>query len=182
MGNTNKKKCKKAILKQQEECICRIKNNNGEGTGFFCTIPNDQNEQINILITTNHIINTKIIKESDNIIISLNNEKEKKTINIDENRKIYISEKYDVSIIEIKEEDNINKFIELDKDIFDYNNRKINENIYIIQSPKLVNSVKKSSVSYGIITNIQDEYNIIHKCDTESGPSGAPILKFQIIK
>ena len=163
--------CTEIILNQMKQCICEIKNNNGNGTGFFCKIPN---KNINLLITNNHVINEEIIKENDNIILRLNNDKEKKKIKLDENRKIYTSEKYDTTIIEIKEEDNINKYIELDEDIFEED--KSNENIYIIQYPRLINTEQKAAVSYGILKEIQNEYNIIHKCSTEPGSSGSPIL------
>ena len=116
--------CTEIVLNQMKECICKIKNKKGNGTGFFCKIP-DKN--INLLITNNHIINEEIINENHNIIVSLDNEKVMKEIKLDENKKIYTSEKYDTTIIEIKEGDNINKYIELDEDIFKENK------IYVIR-------------------------------------------------
>ena len=92
-----------------------------------------------------------------------------KKIKLDENRKIYTSIKYDTTIIEIEEEDNINKYIELDKIIFDDLSNLCNENIYIIQYPRLINTEQKAAVSYGILEEIQDKYNIVHKCSTETG-------------
>ena len=66
------------------------------------------------MVTNNHVIDEEIIKENKEIIVTLNDDKEKIKINI-ENRKIYTNEKYDVTIIEIKE--NIKNYLELD--IFD---------------------------------------------------------------
>ena len=82
-------KCTEIILNQMKECICKIKNKNGNGTGFFCIIPE---KKINLLITNNHVINEEIINENDKIIVSLRNDKEMKKITIDENRKIYTSQ------------------------------------------------------------------------------------------
>ena len=79
--------CTEIILKQMKECICIIKNKKGNGTGFFCKIP-DKN--INILLTNNHIINDEIIKENENIVVSLNNNKEMKKIELDEIEKFIL--------------------------------------------------------------------------------------------
>ena len=74
------------------------------------------------LITANHVINQEIINEEKVINVTINDEDEKgnKYINIDKtNRNIYTSEKYDIIIIEIKpEQDQINYFLEIDKNIF----------------------------------------------------------------
>ena len=53
-------------------------------------------------MTNNHIIDEKIIKENKNIYVTLNDNKEKINIIIDDNRKIYTSKQYDTTIIEIK--------------------------------------------------------------------------------
>ena len=50
-------------------------------------------------------------------------------------KKINTSKKYDITIIEIKEE-KINNYIKLDSNIFDDNINICNENIYIIQYPE----------------------------------------------
>jgi len=47
--------------------ICKIENNYGNGTGFFCQILNKQ-----LLITNNHIINEEIIKDKNIIKVKLN--------------------------------------------------------------------------------------------------------------
>ena len=161
------------ILEQMKKYICKIENKNGNGTGFFCYIPY-QNEKIEVMITNNHIINEDIIKNNKSIEISLNDNKENKIINI-EKRKIYTSIKYDTTIIPINsEEDKINNFLEIDEEIF--NNKMYNKSIYILQYPRIYLGEQKASVSYGILKNIQDEYNIIHYCYTENGSSGSPIL------
>ncbi len=169
--------CTDTILKQMKECICKINNQKGKGTGFFCYIPNN-NKKIPVLITCNHVIDEEIIKKDDNIIVTLNNDKEKKIINLNKNRKIYTNkkERYDTTIIEIKEGDNINKFLDLDVHLFDDIQNICNENIYVIQYPKLKLSQQIAAVSYGILKTIDNEYKINHTCSTETGASGSPIL------
>ena len=159
----------KIILEQMEKCICKIiKKDGSKGTGFFCNIKND-NIIIKVMITNNHIINEEYINRNNEIRISLNNDKEFKEIIINDERIIYTNIEYDTTIIEIKDEDGINNFMELDDNYF--NNSYKNKSIYIIQ----YRSGKKKGVSYGIINDI-DNYNIEYYCNTEEGSSGAPIL------
>lgn len=165
------------ILAQMKKGICKIKNKNGKGTGFFCNIAHE-NCTIPVMITANHVINQEIINEEKVINVTINDEDEKgnKYINIDKtNRKIYTSEKYDITIIEIKpEQDQINYFLEVDKNIFKEINNIYNESIYIPQYPKYGNE-QKASVSYGILRDIQS-HELFHFCSTEVGSSGSPIL------
>ena len=86
------------ILEQMKKCICKIENGNDKGTGFFCYIP-FENKKLEVMITNNHVINEKIIKNNKVIKIS-NDDNDKRIINI-EKRKIYTSEKYDTTIIPI---------------------------------------------------------------------------------
>ena len=109
------------ILGQMKKGICKIKNKKGKGTGFFFNIAHE-NCNIPVMITASHVINQEIINEEKviNVIINDEDEKGNKYINIDKtNRKIYTSEKYDIMIIEIKpKQDQINYFLEIDKNIF----------------------------------------------------------------
>ena len=169
----------KKILFQMQNCICKINNSNGKGTGFFCYITNIKNQNIKypVLITNNHVINEQIIEESKSIKLSLNDD-DTKTIDINlKNRKIYTSIDYDTTIIEIQpvnDKLNENNFLELDMRIFEDNINLINEDIYIIQYPKYNFSLQKAAVSYGKIIEIRendvkigDEYDIFHLCSTE---------------
>ena len=47
----------KKIVEQITNCICKVKNNQLIGTGFFCKIPYQNNTKINVLITSYQIIN-----------------------------------------------------------------------------------------------------------------------------
>ena len=174
------------ILSQMKNSICKIHKLNGSNaTGFFCKIKyfNKQN-LLPVLITNNHVLNEDDIADKKNVCITINNEKENKSIYIDESRKKYTSSKFDITIIEIKiKEDNIdiNNFLEIDETI--YKNRLfvetalINKSIYIIHYPK----GKNVKVSYGLLSNIIDN-DINHLCCTEEGSSGAPIISLETNK
>ena len=105
------------ILFQMNNCICRVYNNNRNGSGFFVKIPYKTN-MLPVLITNNHVINIDDILNKSIISIYINNDKSLKKIKLDNNRKIYLNEKSNITIIEIKEEDKLNnKYLELDDNI-----------------------------------------------------------------
>ena len=173
--------CTKKLVEQMEKDICKIIVEKDRGTGLFCKIPFPNKEtMLNVLITNNHIINDDLLYNTErNIKIKIEEEENEKVINLN-NRLRYTSKKYDTTIIEIKEEDKINNFLELDDDIINNIINNKNENVkykektvYIIHYPE-----GNLSVSYGIINDIfEDEpYNFLHKCSTRKGSSGSPII------
>ena len=121
--------CSKKIIKQMERNICKITVGENQGTGFFCKIPfPDLNNMLSVFITNNHIINKELLyKDSSIIDIDIEEEKNIKKLNLN-NRMKYTNEEYDITIIEIKEKDGINNYLELDdniiNDIIKNNNRK----------------------------------------------------------
>ena len=94
-------------------------------------------------------------------------------------RRFYTEKKqYDITIIEIIEEDQIdeNSFLEIEMN----KNISIKENdnnIYVIHYPK----GEEISVSPGRINNINNN-NIFHSCSTDYGSSGGPILDKTTLK
>ena len=118
----------KAILYQMENCICKIKIENNETIGFFCLLPLKK-MFLRVLITNNLIINEETLTKKE-LLIEFLNEKEIKKIAL-KNRKKYTNKEYNTTIIEIKEEDKINKFLELDEDLVEMiNEKKDADNIY----------------------------------------------------
>ena len=65
------------ILKQMKESICKIKNKNGNGTGFFCKILNKK-----LLITNNHILDKEELEKKNIIRVTLNDNKIKINLKI----------------------------------------------------------------------------------------------------
>ena len=166
--------------------ICKIYCKDGShGTGFFCNIPNGWGNYLSTLITNNHVLNEEDIKPDQTIKFSIDNDIQFFNILIDNTRKTYTDESYDVTIIEIKEEDKIEQksFFDLDKQIFQEKVYEILRNcqIYLLHYPK----GKEMEISPGIIKNInEDNKNIYHLCDSSGGSSGSPIINknnFQVI-
>ena len=62
----------KKILDQMTNCICKVKNNQLIGTGFFCKIPYNNNTKINVLITSYQIINEFYFNQNNNINLLMN--------------------------------------------------------------------------------------------------------------
>ena len=163
------------ILKQMKSSICKIEYKNNKGTGFFFKLP-FENKNVQVLITNSHILNNDI-KLNDKITLLLNEGKEKKILN--KNRKIYVKKELDILIIEIKDKDKINNYLELDENILnkDYENMYKYHPIYILQYSKEKNAL----VSFGTINNIYNN-DILHLVNTEKGSSGAPILNLSNYK
>ena len=137
--------CSKKIITQMERNICKINIGQTQGTGFFCKIPFPNKENmIPVLMTNNHVINDDILNQ-ENFKLKLDIEKEEdfKEIILNKNRMKYTNEEYDITIIEIKPEDNVNSCLELDDNIINdllnninKNKGYINKTIYIMQYPE----------------------------------------------
>ena len=156
----------------------------GHRTGFFCNVPSGWGI-LKVLMTNNHVLKEEDILINKTIKFSINNGIKYFEIKIDESRKIYTSKKYDVTIIEIKQNDNIdsNSFFDLDNRIFNENPNELfkNKQIYLLYYPK----GKQIEYSIGMIKNIcEDNFTLRHLCDSSGGSSGGPIinsLNFHVI-
>ena len=166
-------------LKNLGKCICKINGKEKIGTGFFCKIT-IKDKLVPVLITNNHVINDEFLQEKKQLKFYIGDESQ--IINIDSKRKIYSSEsnEYDIMIIKLKEADEINNFLEIDKNIFKNNSEKSyeDEQIYILHYPR----AGKASVSYGKGIEQLNDFDIKHLCNTESGSSGGPILSLMTNK
>ena len=169
MTGTNK------ILDQLKNCICKIKIKEKYGTGFFCIIP-FKKESIKVLMTNYNVLNEEDLKENKNLNLFLNDEKDNLTIDLGIKRDMYFNKDYDITIIELNEEDKINDYLELDDNLFQDKAELIyrDKSIYTLHYP----NEKEACVSYGLLNNI-DEYNIMHKCNIDIGSYGSPILNLQ---
>ena len=174
----------KEISFQMDNCICKIiKPDAKKGTGFFCKIKLECfPEPIPFLVTNYHVINRNDFLINDIICITYNDDKELRKIKIDNNRKIYTNKILDITFIELKKDDKISNFLEIDEniikeeeDIIEIKHKK--DSIYTLHYPRGDNV----EVSYGLTLDIIKE-NIRHKCNTETGSSGAPILSLKTFK
>lgn len=169
----------KVITDLANKCICKIKcNKKGVGTGFFCAIPfPDKYQRLPVLITNNHVLKLSDIIKGKKINLSISNEKQPFEFEIDNKRKVYTNEAYDITIIEIKNSDNINtdSFLDIDEQVFSTNFPEIynKKSVYILNYPH----GNISEFSSGIIKSFSvDNYSIRHTCQSQSGSSGSPII------
>ena len=163
------------ILEQLRKCICKIKLKGEYGTGFFCKILFGK-ETMKVLMTNYHVLKEKNLKENKKLNLLLNDEKEVLIINLEIERKSYSNKDYDVTLIELKEEDKIKDYLELDDNLFQDNAEIIyvDKSIYILHYP----NGNEAKISYGRLNNI-NEGNIIHNCSIDNGSLGSPILNLQ---
>ena len=78
------------IIDQMINFICRIKINETNGTGFFCNIPMENNETKHFLLTSYQVLNEIEYNNIEEINIFLNDENDKKTINLKIKRITYL--------------------------------------------------------------------------------------------
>ena len=165
------------IADQMKRYVCKVFSNYNDhelGTGFFCNLCFN-NIKIPSLITACYI--TDVNKLLSNGIIKIRTNEEEKVIQIDENRTLYSNEEYNITIIEVKPEDKIDHFLDIDEGIFREINDYKNMSIYCIQYLKGMGV----NVSYGILKDIE-EYEIKHLCSTERGSGGSPIFNLETNK
>ena len=145
--------CTKKIIEQMEKFICKIKIGETIGTAFFCEIPfPNKNNMLPVLISNNHTINRDFLfNNGSELEIHIKEKKDIIKLNLDKRMK-YTNEEYDITIIELKETDEIENYLELDDiiidDIINNNNKNkefIDKTIYIIQYPESELSVSWSS-------------------------------------
>ena len=178
-----KLECAEKIIEQMKKSICKIKIDQTQGTGFFCKIPfPDHKHMLPVLFTAYHVIDYEFWnKEDAKIVLEIKANPNIKELNLkDKNRIIYTNIDYDITLIELKAEDNISDLLELDDIIVDdiisdKNKNKIfiEENIYILEYP-----IGELNYSTGILNNIYEDnkYHFTHTCGTGYGSAGSPIL------
>ena len=174
----------KQIYYQQEKSICQIQSINLIATGFLCCIPNP------VLITNNHVLNSKQIKVGEKIKLGFLNENDEitsKIIKIDKKRNTYTigklnGEDIDTTIIELRpDEDGLNdkEFMEIDEKLMndEIKDKYEKKDIYTIY----FNLGKLVSTSIGIINEIlkhDKSHTLLHTCDTDCTSSGGPIILY----
>ena len=174
------------IIQEQKESVCKIiKDDKSCGTGFLCIIPFPKKlNPLPVRITCYHVLSNEDIQPGKEIKLIFN-DKNRKSLFIDNSRRTYSEKQYDITIIEIKEENdgiNINRILELDYDIYekeDLNKGFHDKSVYIIHYPDGLNE----SLSINIIQKIDSKnLKIEHLCATKNGSSGAPIFNLNSFK
>ena len=174
----------KLILHQMKNCICRIfKEESGYGTGFLCYFPFPEiDSKFPTLITNNHVLDEKEMSSGQIISFSLGDDDTIYSITIDKSRITYTNRELDVTIMEIKPEDNIKSkdFLEVDKNLFSIKNGYELEKIpiYIMG----YGGDKEVGYSIGVIKHVLDLKQINYFCSTNLGSSGSPIMNLSNYK
>ena len=126
-----------------KESVCKINGPKQNGTGFFCMIQNLKewnSPTLFCLMTNNHVLGNEDIKPNKIIDISLDNGEKELKIVIDDSRRTFTNELYDLTIIEMKPNDGVecDSFLEIDKDLYKENFKKIFKlkSIYLLHYPK----------------------------------------------
>ena len=162
-------------LNKAIKAVCEIKLPNGFGSGFFCKIPLLENNNVlfPVLITNNHVLTRELLNYKDFIKITLDTETKDISLN---QRKIWTDEKIDFTCIEIKEEDKIHTFFNLDDNVLDINHSNkdhLNQNVIIFGINKNDNQI---GFSNGIIKKNVEDYAFFYTCNTYPGCSGGCIV------
>ena len=159
-----------------EKGIYTIKEGNREAVGFPCKIPfPNENNLLKVFIANNSILNEDILnKKNKNILIHLNGET--KSINLS-NRRKYSSKEYNTTIIELKDDDGIQKYLEIDDNLINDNDNPylyVGKTIYMIK-----NELGILTTTYSIIEKKQkknQEYNFIFMINKKEEPLEGPIF------
>ena len=160
-----------------------IKNLHIISSGFFIKI-NLKMKEYKFLFTCAHSIPQEIIDSKTKISIyyGRKNEEIKKKIILDKDLRYIMQNKdLDVTIIEIKEEDNIyeNRFLHPDLNYKIGLKHYLNSQVYTAGYPNVDIHKGDKHYSSGIIKQIANNgYTFTHNCDTKEGSSGGPIINY----
>lgn len=171
------------VIDALRRSIARIETmKNKTFTGFFMKI-DIKKKQLNFLLTCYHSISKKDIDSKITIAIyhGKNKKEEKTEIKLDEKRRLIKTyDFFDVTLIQILEEDNIKEKRYLFPDL-NYINKGFNQykdaQVYTAGYPDVPIYKGERHISSGIIKEI-NEFEFEHTCDTNKGSSGSPILNY----
>ena len=170
------------ITEQMKNSICIIDKINSTGTGFICLMPfPDKLHPLPVLITANHVLGVNDLKPEKKIILKFN--QNEIILNLDVQRKAYTNPNYDVTIIELKNDEyKIESLLEIDNDVFK-NCELVNiykeKPVYILHYPR----GKEVSYSLDLIKSVEpNNSKMILSCPSEEGSAGAPILNLDTYK
>ena len=98
------------------------------------------------LITNHHFINEQYYNQNKKINLLINDDNEIKIIDINKKRNHFFRKNYDIALIELKESDKFQNFIELDENLF-----VDKENVYYVRKSFLCSSISKRKKCNGFL-------------------------------
>ena len=99
------------IYNQMRYCVCK--------KGFFCKVPY-KNNYLPAFITSYGMIDENFLNKNNKIEISLDNDRIKKTIKLNKDKIIYMNKAFNITIIEIKNNEKFNdiNYLKFDDELF----------------------------------------------------------------
>ena len=179
--------------------ICKFKIKTvkeSQGTGFLCKINFINNNPMPALITCYHLLEQFFVSRNNYLSFYHYIKDKEKIENLElnkEKRIIYKNKIFDIVIIEIKEEDNLDifDFLNIDDSINTENPQLKNKDykkVFILHYPK---ATKEPHISKGIIKDIEQkinknayeyEYNkFLSNYSSYGGSSGSPVFNYKNI-
>jgi len=162
------------FLQKAKNRTCQIiLDNNSYCFGCFCKIPytNNNNNYLNALLTCHDTLNKSIDFSNNKIKIKVNNSY--KVLSL-KNRKNWYNKELDYYCIEIKDEDKINDFYQIDDIILknDYKNE-----LYFKKHILIFTIMEDGKIGHsnGLIEKIEN-YCFFHNCNVDKGYSGGVII------
>ena len=155
--------------------ICEIKNIN-KGLGVFCKILSpDKKEVTPALITSYQLLEAKDVSSGKKIEFVLNNETH--SITIDESRKVYCEkEQFNITIIEIKKEDNLdtNTFFDIEIGDKKMDSSYLKKRTMVLIGKNYDNKLDTFTAEYKNLN--KNGYEIEYKCDLNEEVYGCPLI------
>ena len=192
--NYNVKELEEKIKDKIIKNICKFRYKSDkdeiEGTGFLCKINYINNTIMPVLITCNHLLEKDFEVKNDTLsFLHYSKGQEKnENLNLKVKRIFYRNKDFDIIIIEIKEEDNLDifDFLSIDNSINIENPNLLNQKVYLLHYPKSFIDVH---ITQGYITHILSDsidnkgkysyFSILTDYASFSGSSGSPLINYK---
>ena len=160
-----------------------IVGNNAIGSGFLCKIYIEKDKPMPALITCYHVVDEDYMKNNEILYFSylLDDVNTEKVLDLQIKRLIYQDKELDITIIEIKEEDNLDiySFLEMDTSIIVNNPELVDKKDKKVYSLHYPEGVEKVKYSQGEVADLIDNIYLSTNNWTEPGSSGAPIINYE---
>ena len=160
-----------------------IVGDNAIGSGFLCKIYIEKDKPMPALITCYHVVDEDYMKNNEILYFSYlsNDVNTEKVLDLQIKRLIYQDKKLDITIIEIKEEDNLDiySFLEMDTSIIVNNPELVDKKDKKVYSLHYPEGVEKVKYSQGEVVDLIDDIKFSTNNWTEPGSSGSPIINYK---
>lgn len=162
------------IIQKGINATCKIIYYNKVGSGFICNLNLNNEETKKFLFTNNHILDENFLNNNNNLVIFYKNKEKEIKLS---NKIKYTNVNLDFTLIEIKDEDNISDYFEIDFYINSNKDQYLKRDIGILQYP----NGNELSFDKGEVKEIAN-CRLFHTVSTDYGSSGSPIFLIENLK